>query len=245
MYTRHGHIRHPYVEGIVRDGRVLEGTFSFQEKSGEETGSASLEGGELTATRGRLIGTVRATVAAGDAAHGTYIFSLDVPITTNYVHGEYETSKDGEDWGRHGVTGTVCGMGKVQGDAVLHLVLDRGIEGRQPLTVLVNRRGGRLTGGIAVGGNQALHRVRADSLRIEENRVTGTVRVTIAPDGGFPPGGHPVQCAYQVDAKVGAEGQVDGTFSGDYGLRHRRHGKVDGTILDVAQLWLEFGRSAE
>ena len=240
MYTRYGHIRHPYVEATVRGGKVVGGRFSFRCKHADEVGDSSIEGGALTARDGRLTGTVRATVTAGDAAKGTYAFSIDLPVNTNFVRGEYHTRKDGNDWGRHGVTGYVRGTGKPRGDAVLRLTLDRGIEARRPLTLLVRRRDGRLTGGIAVGGNQALHLIEPVGLEVEGGKVSGGVKVTIQPGRGFPPGLRPVQCAYKVHAKLSDDGEAVGTFSGYYGRRHKKTGALTGSILSTEQLWREF-----
>jgi len=241
MYTRHGHIRHPYVEATVRGGKVVGGRFSFRDKSGDVLANANrVEGGELAVRGGRLAGTVRATVTAGDASHGTYAFSIDLPVNTNFVRGEYHTRKDGNDWGRHGVTGYVRGLAKPQGDAVLLLTLDRGIEGHKPLTLLVRRRDEQFAGGIAIGGNQAVHSVEPVGLRLERGKVSGRVNVTIQPDRGFPPGGRAVQCAYEVRADLSDAGEAVGTFSGSYGRQHKKSGAVTGNILSTEQLWREF-----
>jgi hypothetical protein len=240
MYTRHGHIRHPYVEVTVRGGKVVGGQFSFRAKAGDELDDNRIEGGDLKIRGGRLVGTVRATVSAGDASHGTYAFSIDLPVNTNFVRGEYHTRKDGNDWGSHGVAGYVRGLTRPLDDAVLHVTLDRGIEAQRSLTVLLRRHEGRFVDGIAVGGNQAFHLVKPIDVKIEGGKVSGSVKVTLQPDGDFPPGGRAVECIYQVRAELNGDGEVVGTFSGSYGRRHSKNGSLTGSILSTEQLRREF-----
>jgi hypothetical protein len=240
MYTRHGHIRHPYVEATVRGGKVVSGRFSFRAKAGDELDDNKIEGGDLKVTGGHLVGTVQATVSAGDASHGTYAFSIDLPVNNNFVRGEYHTRKDGNDWGSHGVAGFVRGLAKPKGDAVLHVTLDRGIEAQRSLTVLLRRHQGRFVDGIAVGGNQAFHVVEPIDVKIEGSKVSGSVKVTLQPDGNFPPGGRAVECIYAVRAELNGGGEVVGTFSGSYGRRHSKDGFLTGTILSTEQLRREF-----
>jgi hypothetical protein len=190
-----------------------------------------------------LTGTLQATVIAGDSAKGPYAFSVDLPVNTNFVRGEYHTRKDGNDWGRYGVTGYVWGQGEPQGDAVLRLALDRAIKGRMPVTILASQRAGQFAGGMAVAGNQAQqHRVDLGGLRIERGRVSGSVKVVIQPDRFFLSGGRAIECAYQLDAEVGDDGRLAGTFSGEYGRRQNKRGDLTGSILSAGQLWREFNR---
>jgi hypothetical protein len=240
MYTRHGHIRHPYVEATVRGGKVVDGRFSFRAKAGDELGDNRIAGGNLKVRDGRLVGTVRATVSAGDAAHGTYAFSIDLPVNNNFVRGEYHTRKDGNDWGSHGVAGYVRGLTSPENDAVLHLTLDRGIASQRSLTVLTRRHEGRFVDGIAVGGNQAFHLIEPIDVKIEGGKVTGSMKVTLQPDGDFPPGGRVVECMYEVRADLSDDSEVVGTFSGSYGRRHSRNGSLTGSILSTEQLRREF-----
>ena len=239
MYTNLGHIRRPHVVATVRGGRVREGTFNFGRKP-ENRGK--LEGGALKVKDGRLTGAIDATVLEGDAARGTYHFKLDVPVRSSFLQGTYETTRDGKDWGVHDVTGEVRGLGEPGDGGVLAIALDGGIAGEASMTLYLDRKGGRFTGGMARGGNSSMHEVDASRLRIAGEAITGDVSVTVLPEGDFPPGERSVKCEYTLNARVGADGKAAGTFSGRYGVQQPLQGRLDGSILTPQQLRDEFYR---
>jgi len=241
MYTEFGHIRNPDVEATVQGGRITGGVFRFGRKP-ENRGK--LEGGNLHVRDGRLSGSVRATVLAGDASPGTFTFAVDVPIRSNFLQGTYDTTKDGNRWGTHGLTGEVRGLGDPGDGGVLVLVLDRGIEGTRPLTLYLERRADRFTGGIARGGNSEFHEVDASELRLDGNAVAGVATVTIRPSEAYPPGGRAVECEYRVDAEI-KDGRAEGKFTGRYGVQKALRGRLQGRILSPDQLRGDVARDAD
>jgi hypothetical protein len=120
------------------------------------------------------------------------------------------------------------------------VTLDRGIEAQRSLTVLLRRHEGRFVDGIAVGGNQAFHLVEPVDVKTESGKVSGSVKVTLQPDGDFPPGGRVVECIYQLRADLSGDDEVVGTFSGSYGRRRSENGSLTGSILSTEQLRREF-----
>jgi outer membrane protein assembly factor BamB len=240
MYTEFGHIRNPDVEATVRDGKITGGKFEFGRKA-ENRGR--LDGGELAVQNGRLKGSIRATVLAGDAARGTYTFVIDAPIHHNFVQGTYETKKDGDDWGTHGLTGEVHGRDASSDGGVLVLALDDGLEGQRPLALYLGRQLDRFPGGMARGGNTEFHAVDASGLRLAGKNLTGTIEVTILPGESFPPGGRAVKCHYTVQATV-ANGEASGEFTGRYGIQSPLHGQVQGSVLSVGKLTRVQARAA-
>ncbi len=245
MYTQFGHIRKPNVKATVRGGKITAGTFTFgrkPENSGNLEGG-KLEGGALRVRDGRLIGTVRATVLAGDASQGTFAFSLDVPVRHNFLQGTYDTDKDGNHWGTHGLTGVVDGLGNPGDGGVLVLSLDGGIEGQRPLTLYLDRRTERFTGGMARGGNSEFHEVDASQLRIDDETITGVAAVTIRPSGDYPPGGRAVACEYKIHAAI-KDGNAAGSFTGRFGVQTPLRGRLEGRILAADHFQENTGRRA-
>ena len=51
---------------------------------------------------------------------------------------------------------------------------------------------GEFTSGIAVGGNRAFHTVEPVDVKIERGMISGSAKVTLQPEGDFPPGGRAV-----------------------------------------------------
>lgn len=227
MYTEFGHIRQPTVQATVRDGRITEGSFEFGRKP---ENSGKLEGGALRVEDGRLHGSIRATVVAGDAAHGTYTFTIDAPVRSNFLQGRYTTMRAGDNWGSHGFTGEVCGLADPEDAGVLVLTLDGGIAGDRPLTLYLDRKGQRFTGGMARGGNSGFHPVDASRLCLSEGSVDGVVGVTLLPEGDYPPGGRIVECEYTVHSVLQG-GEAIGAFSGRYGVQDVLDGPLNGRIL--------------
>jgi len=241
MYTEFGHIRNPNVEAIVRGGRIADGSFDFGRAP---TNRGKLEGGTLQVRNGRLTGSIRTTVLAGDASHGTFTFAIDVPVRSNFVQGTYGTTKDGNNWGTHGMTGEVHGLGDPGDGGVLVLVLDGGIEGNRPLTLYLERDLDRFPGGMARGGNGEFHEVDASQLRLAGKTVAGPVAVTIIPAGDYPPGGRAVECEYEVHAAI-KDGKATGEFTGRYGVQRPLRGDVHGRIVRAEQLQADVGRRVE
>jgi len=232
MYTEFGHIRKPNVEATVRDGKITGGRFEFGRKP-ENRGR--LDGGELAVQNGRLKGRIRATVLAGDAAHGAYTFFIDTPVDSNFVQGTYDTKKGDDNWGTHGLTGEAHGLGASDDGSVLVLVLEGGLEGNRPLTLYLHRQLDRFTGGMARGGNAQFHAVDASRMRLKGKELAGTVDVTIRPGEGYPPGGRAVKCEYMVAATI-TKGEAAGKFSGRYGIQQSLQGEVRGSITPAARL---------
>ena len=241
MYTEFGHIRNPDVVATVRDGEITDGKFEFGRKA-ENRGQ--LRGGELSVQNGRLKGSVRATVLDGDAAKGTYTFVIDAPINHNFVRGTYETQKDGDHWGTHGLTGEVHGLGTSSESGVLALALDVALEGQRPITLYLRRQLDRFPGGMARGGNTQFHTVDASGLRLAGNKLTGTVDVAIRPGESYPPGGRAVKCQYTVKATV-TNGEALGDFTGRYGIQQPLQGQLQGSILTAAELSPVRARAAD
>jgi len=227
MYTEFGHIRNPDVEATARGGKITGGRFDFGRKPDNR---GKLEGGTLQVRDGRLIGNIRATVLAGDASPGTFTFAIDAPVRSNFVQGTYDTTKDGNHWGTHGMTGEVHGLGEPGEGGVLVLTLEGGIEGERSLTLYVERRADRFTGGMARGGNNEFHEVDASQLRLDGREVAGEVAVTVRSSDGFPPGGRAVECEYTVEAAIN-NGQVEGKFAGSYGVQKPLKGPLHGEII--------------
>lgn len=230
MYTPFGHIRSPGVRATVRGGVITAGTFAFGRKP-ENRGR--LDGGALRVEGDRLRGEIRATVLAGDAAPGAYTFSIDAPVRSGFVEGTYSTVHHGDDWGEHGMTGEVHGVGKPGDRGVLVLALAGGIEGRRPLTLYLDRSGEVLRGGMARGGGGECHRVDASRLRCGEETLAGPLTVSLRPVGGFPPGGRSVECEYTIHAAIRGE-EIVGGFAGSYGRLEPVVGALRGRVVEFA-----------
>ena len=240
MYTQFGHIRSPYVEATVRGGRIAGGKFEFGRKPANR---GKLEGGSLQVRNGRLTGNVRATVLEGDASPGTFTFTVDAPVRHDFVQGTYNTTKDDNNWGTHGLTGEVHGLGNPGNGGVLVLALEGGIEGERPLTLYLQRQADRFTGGTARGGNSEFHELDASQLRLKGNTVAGAVAVTIRPSDDYPPGGRAAQCEYKIDVTM-KDGNAEGKFNGRYGVHKTLEGKLQGRIVPPDRLQDDTGRAA-
>ncbi len=238
MYTEFGHIRKPSVEATVREGKITGGKFYFGRKP-ENRGK--LEGGTLQVRNGRLTGEIRATVLAGDASPGTFMFAVDVPVRSNFVLGTYDTTKDNNNWGTHGMTGEVHGLGDSGDDGVLVLALDGGIEGERPLTLYLERHLDRFTGGMARGGNNEFHEVNASQLLLDGRTLAGPVGVTVRPSEDFPPGGRAVECEYSVKAAI-KDRKAVGKFTGRYGVQEPIMGPLHGQIISTRRSQTGDGR---
>jgi len=240
MYTEFGHIRSPNVEATVRGGRIAAGTFQFGR---DPANRGKLEGGTLHVRDGRLTGNVRATVLAGDASPGTFTFAVNVPVRSNFLQGTYNTTKDDNNWGTHGMTGEVHGLGDPGDGGVLVLSLESGIEGERPLTLYLERRLDRFTGGMARGGNSEFHELDASELRLDGQTVAGVVAVTVSPSEDYPPGGRAVECEYRVNAAM-KDGKAEGKFTGRYGVQKPLRGRLQGRIVPPDQLQGDADRRA-
>jgi len=241
MYTKFGHIRSPNVEATVRGGRITGGQFEFGR---DPANRGKLDGGNLQVRDGRLTGRIRATVLAGDASPGTFMFAIDAPVRSNFLQGTYDTTKDDNNWGTHGLTGEVRGLGKLGEGGVLVLALDGGIEGERPMTLYLQRRADRFTSGIARGGNSEFHELDASHLRLTEKTVAGVVAVTVRPSRDYPPGGRAVECEYKVNAAM-KDSKAEGKFMGRYGVQKPLQGRLRGRILPPDHLQGDAGRRTE
>ena len=192
----------------------------------------------------RIWASIRATVVAGDASPGTFTFAVDVPVRSNFVLGTYDTTKDNNHWGTHGMTGEVHGLGNPGDDGVLVLALDGGIEGERPLTLYLERHLDRFTGGVARGGNNEFHEVDASQLRLDGHTVAGPVGVTVHPSEDFPPGGRAVECEYTVKATLN-DGKVAGKFTGRYGVQKPIMSSLHGQIVSPRRSQAGDGRRAD
>ena len=235
MYTRFGHMRHPIIEAVVRDGRVTGGRF-YSASQGRRGFTGTVDGGTLRVDGDRLAGRIHATVTDGDAAHGAFTFALDGRVHNNFVQGRHTVSMGGHDWGAYGFSGTASGLGTPADDGgVLKVTLPTAIEGNSPLTLFLEREGPRIVDGLARGGNPATHSVDASGLRVTGGKVLGPVKVSIGPSAGFPPGGRTVNALYELDGKLN-DGELTGSFQGRYGIQLRKSGRLDGRVLSPAEL---------
>jgi hypothetical protein len=119
------------------------------------------------------------------------------------------------------------------------MVLKQGAEDAHDVVLEFHARDDRLKSGWATVGPAAAF-LNSHGLERERGRVAGSVKVAIQPDRFFLSGGRAIECAYQLDAEVGDDGRLAGTFSGEYGRRHNKRGDLTGTILSAGQLWREF-----
>ncbi len=235
MYTTHGHARHPMADIVVREGKVVEGTFASRDP-GPRGFQGAVRGGNVALRGDRLSGTIRLSVVSGDAKHGAYAFTLNGRVVCNFVEGSATVRQEGREWGRYGFHGTVHGLqAPSASEGVLVIDLEGGIAGELPLTLMVDRSKGELVKGIARGGNAAIHELDVSGAKLDGENLTGVVTVTVKPAGGFPPGERPVSCSFSLHGKV-EKGRISGRFNGHYGIRKKRHGRVQGRILTEAEL---------
>ncbi len=234
MYTRFGHMRHPMIDVVVRDGRVTDGAFGSR-SSGRRGFTGTVNGGKLTMQGDRLRGHITAAVTEGDAAHGVYTFAVDGRVQCNFVQGRHTVQMKGNDWGVYGFTGTAAGTGSPEKGGVLELTLSDALAGSLPLTLFAPREGDRFGKSLARGGNSATHGVDVSDLKLTDARLKGAVAVSVAADGGFPPGGRSVDCLYELDGSI-EEGRLTGRFTGRYGIEHAKRGRVDGRVLAPADM---------
>ncbi len=239
MYTRYGHMRHPRAEVSVRGGRVREGTFGSR-STGRRAYSGELRGGRALLAGGRLEAALQVAVISGDAAKGVYTFSVDEPVTCNFVRGTYKAvSAEGDVWGVHGFGGRLWGLEpeKTQ-DTVFALTLPGGIEGTGDVLLLIQRSGSALGPALARGGNAAVHEVDVTGLQVAENRLSGAVKVTYEPVPGadprqdWPPGARDVRAEYTLDVTFGETG-LKGSYKGTYGVVEARMG--EGRAVELSE----------
>ncbi len=234
MYTA-GQVRSPIIDATVRDGKITDGKF-YSANKGDRGFRGKLEGGQLTLGGGRLRGTIRATVTAGEATRGTYEFAIDGRADFNFVNGTFRAKLGDSDRGAHAFSGRIRGMGAPSAtDGVLTATLGKALPGDRPLTLLLDVRDGRVRAGIGRGGNAETHKVDPSRLTLRGQRLGGPVKVAIKPAGGFPPGNRSVECTYAVGGFL-KDGRLTGSYSGRYGRKHEAVGVIRGRILSEEDL---------
>jgi len=133
-------------------------------------------------------------------------------------------------------------------DAILTLVLEGTLPDGKPLTVYLDRRAGRFTGGLAKSPlfSKTAHDVDASKLVRDGGKLEGPLSVMLNSDGYNPPEGRSVRCLYDVRARIDGtnitgrfEGRCDVAPDGQGGEVCRGavsghvagRGSLDGTIL--------------
>ena len=101
--------------------------------------------------------------------------------------------------------------------------------GPKHLEVYVQRRGGRWRQGIGLAPqwNVSPHKVDAAGLKLEGDKLTGTLAVTLVPDSWVPAEKTELHCTFNVDATL-ADGKLEGTFHGEVAGTHTK-GRLAGT----------------
>ena len=117
-------------------------------------------------------------------------------------------------------------------NAVWSFVLEEALPretGPKPLEVYVQRRGGKWRQAVAFAPqwNVSPHKVDAAGLKLESDKLTGALAVTLVPDSWVPPEKRELQATFTVDAML-AEGKVKGTFHGEVAGTHTS-GRLTGT----------------
>lgn len=116
-------------------------------------------------------------------------------------------------------------------NAYFSLVLENSLPGQRSLHVHLTTRDGRPA--TAVGRAPRFSNVAAEvdcsKLKLEGAALKGELAVTLAFDGYMPPGGKPVSCLYQLEARLAGE-KVSGAHQGRYGTGEAEEQKFAGAL---------------
>lgn len=126
-------------------------------------------------------------------------------------------------WGwMMGLAVLLCGMpAGAQGPQVGVLTLENGLMDGVSLTIHLALRENRPLAAFGTGYNSRPHDIETSELKIDAQRVTGRIKVTVNPDAYAPSHGQPVQATFDIDAPL-TSGMASGTFTGMCGDQPRK-----------------------
>ena len=186
--------------------------------------------------------TLRGTISAAIdptgflwSGGGLYTMTLQAEQTGNFLHGGLATRKGGKEVGR----GRIAGAVEPKADAApggqgraFTLTLAGAMDGREDVTAHLECRDGAFTG-VAVAPGGATHRADASALRLDGDRLRGTLRLSIDPAGWGRGDQRPLAATLEMDATV-KDGAVRGTYKGRYAAA-----AVEGAVGGRRRTWDE------
>jgi outer membrane protein assembly factor BamB len=240
-----------------RDGKstLVEVWPSRSIDTGRSLWHANVTSHELRFKDGRITGTVEADIAGGNFQRGVYVFTLNAAIENNFVSGSITAAlREGGFRAGAGISGFVWSPKAAGRVPVLVLEIEEAVNARWPLRIHAFATGeGAFKSGMAIVPNfPQQFRIDSSKLRLGEDRVTGSVSVTVTPDSphiAFP---EPFSVQYHVDAPLAREtlteqkaaearrrGQPiapEGRARHTFGQRHEVGGKLTGVLHSGEEL---------
>ena len=171
---------------------------------------------------------LRATIAANIdptsflwSGGGAYVIALEAEQVGNFLHGTSTTSKAGKHVRDGVVSGSVVPADGGRLDPAVRclvLTLDKAVDGSEEVALYLQQQDGAL-GGIAVApkspGMGRAHGLDASALKLEGDKLAGTVRLTIAPNCWGRGERRPLGAELRLDAVI-RDGAVSGAYTGRY-----------------------------
>jgi hypothetical protein len=186
--------------------------------------------------------TLSGPLAVRTTAGSLYVFTLDGTVVGAQIGGTFRKEVDGLEAVGGPFHGKLTPMPERSPAQALHYLELHDAVGRtwiegssNTLQLMVSApcMEGRFGQGVAYAAawNHVFHDVDASGLKLDADRLSGELKVTMNPDPYMPPDKKPVAAVYTVDAKIADGRIVVGAFAGTFGDR-KVSGPVFGELMD-------------
>jgi hypothetical protein len=211
-----------------KDGRCFAARMIPQGSITDVAFTATVEKHDLTFDGRRLSGALTALVYHNESTDESvqYDLTFDGLAVGAAVSGKVKVVQGAAPPSDEVFQGGITSGAADPADALYAMTMQKAIPMHNHLNVLFTVRAGKVLGGFAVSPhyNNAIHSVDFSGVRLEGQRLTGALAVTIMPDAWIPRDHQPLNCRYGLDARM-TDGELLGSFTGEFGTA-----KVAGSI---------------
>jgi hypothetical protein len=175
----------------------------------------------ITSVDGKLDGDVEVTLQPqnSEAKPIVYVYTIAGRAIGDLATGQVATKCDGRAVNDVGTfVGNVRNGAPETGNALYKLALHDALGIGKFLDLYLSTKDGKFIHGFGTGPNfnNATHDVDITKLKLDGNKLTGNVAVTVLPDPWIPKDHKPIACVFEVEATVDG-GEVTGKYSGTAG----------------------------